>query len=121
MQNKKISSRRLVSSIILVLMLIVTGSCGRKGPLLIAIQPIGDISAGQIAVVRVALDSIHKGRVIVLKTIPAPEEAFVNIKSPRYRADKLLKILRAAKPDSVDYVMGLTAYDISTTKHDKWG
>jgi archaemetzincin len=50
-----------------------------------------------------------------------PPEAFVQIKSPRYRADSLLRFLLKVKPDTVDYMMGLTSHDISTTKRDKGG
>ncbi len=36
----------------------------------------------------------------------------------RYRADKLIAWLREIRPDSVDFIMGLTASDISHTKGD---
>ena len=45
----------------------------------------------------------------------------MNIKSPRYRADKLIQWLKHHKPDSVNHVLGLISKDISTTKKDKFG
>ena len=59
--------------------------------------------------------------VIVAPPAALPQSAFVQIKSPRYRADSLLQHLKRNKPDSVDVVLGLTSKDISTTKHDKNG
>lgn len=50
-----------------------------------------------------------------------PKSAYVNIKSPRYRADSLLVDLRRTKPDSIDHVLGLCAKDISTTKRNSSG
>ena len=47
--------------------------------------------------------------------------AFVNIKSPRYRADSLLIDLFQNRPDSIDYLLGITSKDISTTKRDSKG
>lgn len=57
----------------------------------------------------------------VLPAIEIPKETFVNIKSPRYRADKLIKLLKANKPDSIDHILGLISKDISTTKKGKNG
>lgn len=54
--------------------------------------------------------------VILLESKALPKNAFVNIKSPRFRADSLIRYLKRAKPDSVDYILGLTSRDISTTK-----
>src|SRR5690606_36710283 len=41
-----------------------------------------------------------------------------NSKSPRYRADKIIAEQRAKKPDSIDYVLGYTSKDISTSKKE---
>lgn len=67
---------------------------------------------------------IHKQygfEVVILETKKLPNNCFVYVKSPRYRADKLLKYLLEIKPDSVDLILGLTHKDISTTKKDQWG
>lgn len=88
---------------------------------IIAIQPIGNVPAGNIAIITQALDSVYNYEIIVLPAIPPPQHAFVNIKTPRYRADKLIAYLKDIKPDTVDYIMGLTGYDISITKSDWLG
>lgn len=87
----------------------------------VAIQPVGNVSKTQIEIAKVALDSVYRVKVIVLKTIEPPAETFVNIKTPRYRADKLIAWLKDQKADSVDYIMGLTGYDISVSKTDGAG
>ncbi len=43
------------------------------------------------------------------------------MKSPRYRADKMINLQKKNKVDSLDFVLGLTTKDISVTKKDKWG
>ncbi len=60
-------------------------------------------------------------RVVVLPAKKIPPSAFVQVKSPRYRADSLLRDLRRIKPGSVDYIIGLTSYDISATKKGRDG
>ncbi|MFP9118082.1 matrixin family metalloprotease [Flavobacterium sp. RNTU_13] len=47
-----------------------------------------------------------------------PESAFVNIKTPRYRADSLIGIQKRNLPDSIDYVVGLTNKDISVPRYE---
>lgn len=56
--------------------------------------------------------------VIIWNPVDLPQQAFVNQKSPRYRADSLIAYLKRNKPDSIDFVLGLTTKDISTTKRD---
>ena len=102
--------------------LLVIGSCNSvPNKPVIAIQPIGNVSAGNIAIVKQALDSVYHYKITVLPAIPPPQQAFVNIKTPRYRADKLIGYLKGIKTDTVDYIMGLTGYDISITKSDWLG
>lgn len=88
---------------------------------MIGIQPIGAVPNGKIEIVKAALDSVYDARIYVLQQIPPPSQAFVNIKTPRYRADKLIAWLKQNEPDTVNYVIGLTGYDISTTKKDWLG
>lgn len=105
---------------ILFLILFTTCNTKHRTPV-IAIQPIGNVPAGNIAIVKQALDSVYHYKIIVLPAIPPPPQAFVNIKTPRYRADKLIAYLKEIKPDTADYIIGLTGYDISITKHDWLG
>lgn len=87
----------------------------------IAIQPIGKVEGYKITSAQNALQEAYGANVIVLKSFPPPAETFVNIKTPRYRADKLIAWLKENKPDTVDYIIGITEYDISTTKRDALG
>ena len=65
-----------------------------------------------------ALKSEYYAEITILPEIKIPDEAFVNIKTPRYRADIILEQLRSSKPDSLDYILGLTNFDISTSKNN---
>jgi archaemetzincin len=106
---------------VLCLCLLFVGCNKSHQPLLIGIRPIGTVNAEKIELVKQALDSVYHARVIVLQQQAPPSQAFVNIKTPRYRADKLIAWLKQNKPDTLDYVIGLTAYDISITKSDWLG
>lgn len=68
-----------------------------------------------------SLHSIYGCKVSILSPKEIPKSTFVNSKSPRYRADRIIKILKDQKPDSIDFIMGLTNRDISTTKKDENG
>ena len=109
----------------LLIALLLSASCGttyhEQKTTVIAIQPIGTVNLSEVAAVTTALDSICGMRVIVLPAIKPPANAFINIKTPRYRADKLIAWLKQQLPDGADYIIGLTALDISTTKTDDWG
>lgn len=54
-----------------------------------------------------------------ITAVALPKTAFVNIKSPRYRADSLLVYLnKIRKAEGADFAFGITTVDISTTKRD---
>lgn len=94
---------------------------GKNQPLIVLIQPLGDVPQRHLDSVRVALHNEHSATVHVAEEVPLPEHAFVTIRSPRYRADTLIAWLKATKPDSVDHVVGITTKDISATKHEPSG
>ncbi|WP_298303897.1 matrixin family metalloprotease [Flavobacterium sp.] len=60
----------------------------------------------------------YKIKTFILPEIELPKQAFVTIKSPRYRADSIITIQNRTINDSLDFVLGLTYKDISITKHD---
>lgn len=68
-----------------------------------------------------ALQRVYGMRVVHLCDTSLPKHTFIHVKSPRYRADKLIKHLKSTKPDSINHVLGLTDKDISTTKKDAQG
>jgi len=87
----------------------------------VGIQPFGSFPQQHIDSVRSAIQKQYGFNVYVLPQKPLPQHCFVQLKSPRYRADKLLKYLKNIRPDTIHYMLGLTKKDISTTKRDKNG
>ena len=84
----------------------------------IAIQPFEGFEKPYSDTVKSALESLYGVEVIILEEIEIPQFAFVNIKSPRYRADTLIRFLRANESyDKFDHIIGLIKEDISTTKY----
>lgn len=88
---------------------------------LLAIQPLEQVSSDKIEVIKTGIKEQYGFRVVVLDRIAMPKNTFVNIKSPRYRADSLIRYLKANKPDSIGIIFGITEKDISTTKRDEDG
>jgi archaemetzincin len=88
----------------------------------IAIQPLGPVSAERLAMVKKGLETAYGVEAEILETKPLPKEAWYEPRS-RYRAEKLLTFLEDKTPEKYQIVIGLTAKDISTTKeeHEDWG
>jgi len=94
-----------------------------KAPInrVIAIQPFEGIPAAHVLETQKALKTYYQCEVRILPVMKLPKEAFTKVKSPRYRADILLKILSAKLPEGCNHVLGLTASDISATKYGEDG
>lgn len=87
----------------------------------VGIQPLGSYSASDADLVQEAIQTYYGYRTIILPAAEIPSSFFIQVKSPRYRADSLIRHLRDTQPDSVDYTIGITSHDISTTKRNSWG
>lgn len=87
----------------------------------VSIQPLGKCDAKLIDSVAKKVAHFYQVEVVINETQKLPQNAFVNIKSPRYRADTIIRSLREIKPDSIDYILAITNSDISTTKRNDDG
>lgn len=84
----------------------------------IAIQPFEDFEKAYADTVKDALENLYGVQVQVLNQIEIPAYTFINVKSPRYRADSLIDFLKKNKSyDDYDHVIGLIKEDISCTKY----
>jgi archaemetzincin len=90
-------------------------------PIIVAIQPLGDVAKPTLQFLSSEIQNFYLARVIVLPARQLPHRFFNNTKSPRYCADSLLQYLQEEVRDSIDYVIGMTAQDIFTTKKDEDG
>ncbi|RZJ72673.1 MAG: matrixin family metalloprotease [Flavobacterium sp.] len=107
--------------LLLLLLFIVSCSQGIDNDTIVAIIPYEGISDKKVDLLRDAVAKYYGVNVKILKEEKLPKSAFINVKSPRYRADSIIAIQRREKPEHYDYVLGLTESDISTTKKDKNG
>lgn len=106
----------------LLFLTLILSSCyddpsGKK----IAIQTLGVFPKEVKDSIASAVHNFYDFEVVELQQQQIPEEFFTNKKSPRFKADKIIKMLNREKPDSVDYVIGLTSADICCTKTDALG
>lgn len=87
----------------------------------LAIQPLGDVPKANTDAVKAAIEQYYEIEVSVLPTKELPKHAFTQIKTPRYRADKILSWLKSNRPAEFTHQMAVTGKDISTTKRDPNG
>lgn len=111
-----------VMRMILSFLVLLTSAALCVAAPVIAIQPLGPVSAERLATVKKGLEVAFEVEVQILETKPLPKEAWYDPRS-RYRAEKLLTFLADKTPEKYRIVIGLTAKDISTTKeeHEDWG
>lgn len=112
---------RCFTCIILLISSVLLISCEDKGQSKISIQPYEGVSLEDIALIKEAIELNYGAKVYLLKEKGIPQDAFVNIKSPRYRAEKIIAKLKQEKPDSIDFLLGITNKDISTSKKNSRG
>ena len=97
-------------------------SCNNKVDVpMVGIQPYGQFSKHKADTIAKTISEFYQIKTVVLPTKELYKEAFIEVKSPRYRADKIITIQKNNKVDSLDFILGLTAKDISVTKKDKFG
>ena len=89
---------------------------------IIAIQPLSNPNVASIEALSKNIQSFYGCQVIILPNLSLPPSAYYS-KRQRYRADSLLIFLEAQKPDSVNFIVGLTDKDISAsiTGYKDWG
>ena len=110
--------------ILFFLILSVLYSCQSiidKEPMAVGIQPYNDFPKHKTDTISKIIADFYKVKTIVLPVKVIDKNAFINVKSPRYRADSIIKFQKLIKPDTLDYIVGLTQKDISVTKKDKSG
>jgi len=105
-----------------VLVLLFICSCDKPSrdeehPLVLLVQPLGDVSSEHVDSIVSVLSTEYRAHVHKAKRLPLPGHAYTTVRSPRYRADTLIAWLRWLKPDTIDHMIGLTDQDISHTKY----
>jgi archaemetzincin len=112
---------RFSRSLGILLSAFVMVCCAEKEVRNVAIQPLGSFEKAHLDSIAGAVRSMYGFKVTVHRAQPMPERFFVNIKSPRYRADSIITHLQNTKPESDDLVLGVTKFDISITDRDWLG
>ena len=105
----------------LFIFLFFSGCNSKNDKVIVALQPFGNFDKALSDSLKITIEKYYGFSVHILPKKKLPSHAFVNIKSPRYRADSLIHFLRHIKADSVDYIIGLTDNDISIPKLDEDG
>ncbi|WP_445722608.1 matrixin family metalloprotease [Flavobacterium sp.] len=109
---------------IVVLALILLLGCQKKritNDTIVGIQAYKGFPKAKTDSLAKTIASFYTIKTIILPEIDLPKSAFIQVKSARYRADSIINIQKKQKKDTIDYILGLTHKDISTTKKDKSG
>ncbi|SFQ50377.1 archaemetzincin [Flavobacterium akiainvivens] len=88
--------------------------------IVVGLLPYKGMDGNYVSNIETEIEKYYNVKVSILEDKALPQTAFINIKSPRYRADSLIAFQKRMNLD-VDYIMGLTHRDISITKHDDKG
>jgi archaemetzincin len=88
----------------------------------VGIQPFNDFDTALVNTAVKEIQEFYGFRAVKLSSRTMPQKAWYEPRK-RYRADSLLIWLETNKPDSIDYIMGLTGKDISCTNgnYADWG
>lgn len=81
----------------------------------IAIQPLAFTDTSKLNWIKQNIESYYHFKVRILPNIALPKQAFYKPRN-RYRADALIRFLSDNKPEQFQYIIGITANDISSTK-----
>jgi archaemetzincin len=111
--------------VVLSLLLLSLFSCSQadKKPdnKVVGIQIYTGFSKDKAKILSQEITKFYKIKTVILPEKSLPKQAFIDIKTPRYRADSLILIQKRAISDTLDFVLGLTDKDISVTKYDNKG
>lgn len=89
----------------------------------VLVQPFEGLESNLVDTVINTFEEVYGVQAYTTSAIDIPDYTFVNIKSPRYRADSLIRYLRDSilpLNDKVDFIVGLIGKDISTTKYSNY-
>lgn len=94
--------------------------CDRKltNEIKVGIQPYADFPKAKTDTITKIIHDFYGVETLILPNKPHDISTFTKVKSPRYRADKIIKLQKEELPDSLDYIIGLTEKDISTSKKE---
>jgi archaemetzincin len=106
---------------ITVFLLLILASCQKpiSGQTVVALQRYKGFSKSTADTIATTLSQFYGVKVIQLHQKQIYAQAFINVKSARFRADSIIRFQEQDRKE--DYIFGLTAADISTTKKDASG
>ena len=91
--------------ILLLLILPILFSCQSKidkAHITVGIQPYKDFPQDKTDTISKIIAEFYNVKTKVLPVKVIDKKAFINVKSPRYRADSIIKFQKTIKPDSLE-------------------
>lgn len=110
------------SLVFVMLLLLIQISCTTKADkeTVVGIQAYNGFPEYKTNLIAKTISDFYGVKTILLDDKTISNKAFINVKSPRFRADSIILFQRRAlsETDTLDFIIGLTAKDISTTKYE---
>ncbi len=107
--------------IILTILIVVPGCSNTNESKTIAIQSLSGFPNDLKDTIRQSIEDYYHFNTVIYNDIEIPKEFYTGFKSPRYRADSIIRFLKLTKADSINHIMGLTTKDVCITKYDENG
>ena len=104
-----------------IILLITIGCSNINQPKTIAIQPFKGFPKELTDTIQKSIENYYHFKTVVYADIKIPKAFYTTVKTPRFRADSIIRFLKHNKPDTINHIVGLTTKDISTTKHNSNG
>ena len=79
-----------------------------KDKIIVGIQPYAEFPITKTDIIAATIQDFYGYKTTILPNKPHDTNTFINVKSPRYRADKIIKLQKEELPDSLDFIIGLT-------------
>jgi len=113
------SSMSNVRYLFFFLIILLSFACHKKQELkIIGVIVLNDFDETNISYIVNNIESYYNCTCKLLNPIQIPSNCITTVKTERYRADSIIRYLVSIKPESVDYILGLTNENISNTKRD---
>lgn len=120
----------LFSPLILIAFWACSYSSGKEGrqnsthtdSVVVGFYPLGKFDTALVRLLEVEVETFYGYQVEVLSGSGLPKKAYTKARN-RYRADTLLDYLLEVRPNTIDFMVGLTEKDISCTNgnYPDWG
>lgn len=107
----------MINKLVVIAIFTISFGCKKPDDIKVGLQPIHSVDKNVIDTIKNAIEIFYGYEVERLASINVPQKFYV--RENRFRADSMIQFLKTDKNyKDLDYVIGITTEDISTTKFE---